>query len=658
MMSKTTDYPSESNKRSSSLSPLSYPLIGLSPSFWSYNPFLIKTIHKNILLINGLNVFLLIDKADNSHNSNNNTIHYNNETASVNQEEEHNVNDRNINRSFKSSSSNPNDNIHNAKHVIPISKVEIVGIIQYVHYKSNGSTNMIIDDGTSFIDCIYWNDDYEDYETLNQILRLYNNQKSNYSNNSICYNTTTTNNNNNNNNNNFEHEKDYHNQFQVGDVVQIKGQLKVLSIDHNKRIIVRIQNNDHNTTSTTPTSSYTKWEAYTCHREIQVHSIEKIHDFTKETLHWLKSLRFIKQVEKTKHIRHESAIIGLMEHVQEVDNDFISDEDFCSYYEGWEDRNQSRSFNTPVLDGLDIYNTLSKKMKNDVLLKNDTNNSLANSGDNFHNMKTGSETSIEKIWREYYGRKCCCSRSLTYMNALAYCHCLASKESLDEKFHFRDALLVKLLEMESEFYKNKVECIKVINDDKDILHQQNSKEKEQTTNNNNHTDDNIHNEALTIGNKNNISYFNFQYDTIYQDVTLQSIAQETVSKTSDPKTNLRRIFVNTFFHLRKDGILHLHDPEKDVYILLSIGNVLIPYMEDLVTNEEQRYFSNQIRKQIQPQFDTSMEKEVISPLVHSLPPFLNSLPRRKYKFLKKVVEKQRNQNSLQGYKDEDTSSSE
>ena len=567
----------QQQKQQQPLSCLSYHLIGLSPIFWNYNPLLIQTIHSNVLLINGINALVLVDnnKYDEPMDMDTSTT----------------------------SSKTTNTNILNANHVIPISKCEIVGILQYVQYKSNNSVIMIIDDGTGLMDCIYWNNNDDNDEILNIIYGYCNNNDDNKS-----------------------------NKFKVGDIVRIKGQLRVLSIDHESQMILQIENNhyEHNTTgNNTNNDYYTLWEGYHCSREVYVHSIEKITDLVRESLHWLISLQFIKRIENTIHIRKENTDnIGLLGRIQEVDNDIITNEDFCSYDEGWQERLETRLLNTPVYDGLDMYNTLSNEMK--TIVKNNQNFTIHNDDMDYE------WNSNEKILRDYHGRQCRCKRkSLLYMDDLMYCHCIASKEPLDGELKFRDALLELLLQMESKYYSNLEEQK---NNNDNISSQD-------TENSNTLTSQPQPQHQQINHDQENTNFFQFKYLNIYQNESLYKVAEQTVSQSTNPKTNIRRLYMNTFHHLRKDGILHLNDVDEDIYILLSMKHVLIPSMHEVIAKEEQHHYLKRTRSIIGSSSRNADEESFISLIQQTIPTFLTNLSRKKYRILKSIVEKERNQNN-------------
>jgi hypothetical protein len=68
----------------------------------------------------------------------------------------------------------------------------------------------------------------------------------------------------------------------------------------------------------------------------------------------------------------------------------------------------------------------------------------------------------------------------------------------------------------------------------------------------------------------------FYYNSIYDDAELQTLATDVIQHTKDPKINLRRLYTNTFKHLRNDGVLCLLDVDADIYLLMSKDRVLMP----------------------------------------------------------------------------------
>ena len=132
---------------------------------------------------------------------------------------------------------------------------------------------------------------------------------------------------------------------------------------------------------------------------------------------------------------------------------------------------------------------------------------------------------------QHFGKACKCN--LPQKDTLLYCHCHATPETLDPMFTFRDAVLLKLLEIEASLPAT------------------------------------------------DTSPLCFLYKDIVADTNLTKIALETVSATSMPTVNKKRLFVNTFRALRDDGVVYLLDVEKDEYMLLSKSRVLEPHVREL-----------------------------------------------------------------------------
>jgi hypothetical protein len=126
-------------------------------------------------------------------------------------------------------------------------------------------------------------------------------------------------------------------------------------------------------------------------------------------------------------------------------------------------------------------------------------------------------------WR-VFGTSCACD--LPYKEPLLYCHCQATAEPLDPYLTFRDALLLKLLHMEQS----------------------------------NLTSD----EPLQ-----------FAYQMILHDTQLQEVAQNACQSPTVP---FHRVVLKTFAALRKDGIVHLVDPQADHYLFISRARVIEPHI--------------------------------------------------------------------------------
>ena len=694
-----------SSKTKASLSCLSYHLLSLSPAYRSYNPLLIGTIHRQILLVNGVDAFILLDDDEACTHGGDNRDGDQGEESCTESKKDYNRNDReNIEEPLLKKQKNsrpttrtPSSRYYTAKHIIPMTKCEIVGIVQYIHYKANGSSVMIIDDGTGLIDCIYWDDDESNVE-MHQFLRFVSDKQ---------------------NDPNYAPVK-----VMVGDLVRIQGQMRVLSIDHGSRMVIQEviyddgncdKNHDYNDTknddssSTTPATPATvtattqssstttpppatptiratirttnapsllSWEGFSCTREIHVHDMIKIphYDIGQETLHWLKSIQFIKRMNQTTHIKHPRKDgKGLLGIVQEVDDDYVTSEEFCTFDANnndgsWRTQHEHRFNHMPVLHGLDMYNAMTEKsrqscsdMMNRTMDSNDDdddddddNNNNDSSSIILNHSLLQNQPRVNKLINSYFGRQCKChkkkkSSSLNvagYMCELLYCHCKAKKERLDKQFKFRDALLIKLLEMESIYCEmtNKEHRNDNDNNDTQVIHHHSKDTKDTKDTNENVKYANVQTE------KNATNSFQFKYNTIYENEELQSIAKEIVSQSSDPNTNIRCLYINTFQHLRSDGILYLADVETDMYVLLSKTQVLIPTITKMIIKEERDKYKTTVR--LQHQCDSSGSSHSIvgnnidSSEVWTIPSFVYKIPERKFRLLKKIVDLNRNQTDI------------
>ena len=192
---------------------------------------------------------------------------------------------------------------------------------------------------------------------------------------------------------------------------------------------------------------------------------------------------------------------------------------------------QSQIMNTPVLNGLETFFTLPNEDKDHVLSTRGSVDYFVSSGGN------------DQFLIKYFGRDCKCK--MDYKDKLLYCHCLATLEPLDPKFLFRDFLLNMLLKMEARIGK-------------DLVYESAST-------------------AYSGGCRRKLQRkLEFKYRTTIQNISLREIAKKVVSKTADPIINLRRLYSNTFRHLRNDGVIHLADSDADIYWLVSTERVLVP----------------------------------------------------------------------------------
>jgi hypothetical protein len=163
-------------------------------------------------------------------------------------------------------------------------------------------------------------------------------------------------------------------------------------------------------------------------------------------------------------------------------------------------------------------------------------------------LPSSNETDADGSWR-VFGNQCRCT--LSYMNALLYCHCKASPVEWDSDWRYRDTLLCKLLELES-----------------------------------------LSHSATTLE-----SPYRFLYTTLAEDPDLVQVAREVTG------SHASQLIRHTFRALRKDGILYLVDSESDTYLLISRSRVLEPYIREL-----QSLIESSIRV-IKPQFTSSEKPE-------------------------------------------------
>lgn len=303
--------------------------------------------------------------------------------------------------------------------------------------------------------------------------------------------------------------------YNVNDLVRISGSIKVLSLKEKRLVHVN-------------GITYEGWSGV---RELQIHCIEAISDRNVEAVHWLCCLQFRKRIGmKAKKMSEEEML--KMDHQMQI-------------------------MNTPVLNGLETFLLLPEEDKKNIISSRGTKDFFVHyEGDEWFLMK-------------YYGRECNCE--MDYKDQLLYCHCLATKETLDPDFIFRDAVLTRLLELEAL----------------------------------------IGREAFSQGcefEKGVQGKLEFHFATIYHDEQLQNIAKDVVAKTSHPTLNQRRLFTLTFKHLRKDGLLYLENHDDDIYLLISKDRVLMPTILSLeVENEHWEYCrqttgKNFKRKQTVPKF--------------------------------------------------------
>jgi hypothetical protein len=147
----------------------------------------------------------------------------------------------------------------------------------------------------------------------------------------------------------------------------------------------------------------------------------------------------------------------------------------------------------------------------------------------------------------------CCQTPKRFRQELFYCHCEATLETLDPTFYFRDAVLNHLLDYEAQLqdigscsYQSATEdCMDLYGAEANSMPPP----------------------------------FLFTFQSICSDERLSSIARSLVSTTNLPETNLQRLIRRTFAAMTKEGLLSLYDPEQDLYLLVSCGRVLEPFLK-------------------------------------------------------------------------------
>jgi hypothetical protein len=172
---------------------------------------------------------------------------------------------------------------------------------------------------------------------------------------------------------------------------------------------------------------------------------------------------------------------------------------------------------------------------------------------------------------QVFGRNCQCSNVLL-KRELLYCHCIATPDAnLDPELKYRDALLTKLLQMESEYIHAGTRSRDPVQED-DVL--------------------------KTIALEEACDHFRFRYsdivlneelnqvafDVLQKAGMLQAAANASVSNDIDresmkPFGQVRRLIRSTFRHLWKDGIIYLVDADTDLYLLISRIGVLEPHVK-------------------------------------------------------------------------------
>jgi len=163
-------------------------------------------------------------------------------------------------------------------------------------------------------------------------------------------------------------------------------------------------------------------------------------------------------------------------------------------------------------------------------------------------------------WR-LFGSQCPCGDDNRLKQELLYCHCIATAESMDPNFAYRDGLLSKLLDLERDQALSS-----------------------------NERDLNSRDEAMngdeTLKPPFNFHPLRFSYKALLEDDELNQVANKEVLSQSvaaaasgaSLAAQVQQLVRNTVRALRQDGILHLEDREQDVYLFVSKRGALAPYI--------------------------------------------------------------------------------
>ncbi|KAL7477031.1 hypothetical protein ACHAW6_002849 [Cyclotella cf. meneghiniana] len=405
------------------ISNVDFRIIGLSPQYWTHTPLLIGDLI-GLPLINGVDCFIVppnIDCESDSHN----------------------------NRCKKASLDSDT-----SRHIFPLSKVLLQGIITAIDRRPNGCILIVIDDGTGSIDCRYWDEQYNHISGKDLFLL------------------------------HSEHERSRNREtfsFVVGDCCEVLGKIKSMT-----------SGTKHSRDNFGSFDSTTLDIRFGCIREVHASSVCLIdrRQGDSEIFHWLKCLKFSREVQQT------------------------------------------------IKSGKDVLSLLGKSITSSVL-----------SVDGSSDFNLGTETGPSNV----LGRECC-QTPRRFRNALFYCHCEATLETLDSSFRYRDALLDHLLDMEAALLHSShsnhasyiEDCVDLIGAESDAMQPP----------------------------------LMFTFDSIYKDENLSSTVRNIVASTMIPEANARKLVQNTFAAMTKDGILNLFDPVTDVYLFVSIERVIEPYLRN------------------------------------------------------------------------------
>lgn len=244
---------------------------------------------------------------------------------------------------------------------IPVTKCELVGVIVNADCKSNGSLHFLLDDGTGVVDCLLWQDN--GMYSLPSLVPNDDNVK-----------------------------------FQVGDLVQVFGKIKCVSIRGVREVI-----KEHGR----------EWKVHESVREVHISVIKHV-SLNAQSNHWLRCIQFSQRcsIDAEFSTRDLSST-----HAKPS-----SSED-AHYLE------QRRLMNEPVRNGPDVLRLLGPEIEQKALQRIDF----------------PAPDDAYGAWR-VFGVGCRCK--LSYLDELLYCHCQATVVALDPHFTFRDSLLEILLIME------------------------------------------------------------------------------------------------------------------------------------------------------------------------------------------------------------------
>lgn len=447
-------------------------LLGLSPQFHAAPPMLIGDV-LSLGLINGVDCITSPPR-------------YEDEKRTYNKQNQQSPGRKRRLSDATSSTATASSLIPIIDHIIPVSRCNICGFIVNMERRAN-STLYLLDDGTGLIDCVAWEDDSDGVYSLPPLVDTY------HPGNTVGYGSSSG------------------GTFRVGDSVRIRGKIRCISVGTETRTVVVAPVGD-GIDGTTSVKHRQRYEIpIKAVREITVATIERTLDWRsnigldEEVVHWLKSIQFVQRVElrddgeKMRRYRNVS-----VNREQPVYN--ILDEDHV--------RN-CKELLEPIRNGADVLHLLG----NNIVSRVEQSDRIVVTDDDYG------------AWR-LFGPDCSCN--LPHKEMLLYCHCLATSESLDPRQSFRDALLKRLVEMQS---------------------------------------------------KKPSMPLKFQYGQLLKDAGLFAVASHIVAATSNPAANARRLFVNTFRALRDDGIFHLDDQESDTYLLISRSGVLEPYLSQLLDKD-------------------------------------------------------------------------